>query len=153
MATPHLAFTLQHEGFCNEIRTPVTITDIYSNTSAIFSAVWDTGAMRTAISQKVVDTIQCIATDQTTMIGVGSKPKTVNVYDVHLTLPNQVTINKLSVLSASELGGCDVLIGMDIIVLGDFAITNCDKKTVMTFSIPSHKKLCFVERAQKLNKR
>ena len=49
------------------------------------------------------------------------------------------------------MGGCDVLIGMDIICLGDLAITNHDGKTIMTFSIPSHKPLCFVERAEKLN--
>ncbi len=152
MIVGHQAFTLRHDGLSNVIVTPVTITNIYNNTSAVFNAVWDTGAMRTTISQKVVDTIGCIATDKAMMIGVGSKPKEVNIYDINLKLLNNVTIQKISVLSASEIGGCDVLIGMDIITLGDLAITNCDKKTVMTFSIPSHKTLDFVERAEQLNK-
>ena len=87
------------------------------------------------------------------MIGVGSLPQEVNVYDIGLKLPNNLIIEDIPVLSASTIGGCDCLIGMDIITLGDFAITNYEGKTVVTFSIPSHKKLCFVERADSLNKR
>ena len=152
MVTVHQAFTNKYDGLTNVIATQVIVTNIYNSKSATFTAVWDTGAMRTTISQKVADTIECLATDKATMIGVGGDPKEVNVYDIDLRLPNNVTIKNLSVLSASGIGNCDVLIGMDIISMGDFAITNCDKKTIMTFSMPSHKVMCFVERAEQLNK-
>jgi hypothetical protein len=41
----------------------------------------------------------------------------------------------------SEIGnqGIDVLIGMDIISLGDFAISNFDGKTQFSFRIPSQR--------------
>ena len=54
----HHAFTDEYKGITNVIQTNVTITNIYNNKSATFNAVWDTGAMRTTISQLVVDTIE-----------------------------------------------------------------------------------------------
>ena len=46
--------------------------------------------------------------------------------------------SNLSVMD-SEIGkqGIDVLIGMDIISLGDFAISNYESKTQFSFRIPS----------------
>jgi len=42
------------------------------------------------------------------------------------------------------LGGIDVLIGMDILGLGDFAVTHQDGKTVFSFCVPSRKHIDFV---------
>lgn len=63
---------------------------------------------------------------------------TMNKYMVNLTLNNEVTILNLPVMD-SEIGnqGIDVLIGMDIISMGDFAVSNFDGKTQFTFRIPS----------------
>ena len=57
---------------------------------------------------------------------------------VNLTLNNEVTILNLPVMD-SEIGnqGIDVLIGMDIISMGDFAVSNFDGKTQFTIRIPS----------------
>ena len=52
MAIFHQAFTNRYNGLANVIATEVTITNIYNSKSAAFTAVWDTGAMRTTISQK-----------------------------------------------------------------------------------------------------
>jgi hypothetical protein len=46
----------------------------------------------------------------------------------------------------NEIPGTDVLIGMDIISMGDFAITNARGKTIFSFVIPSlNKKISFIE--------
>jgi len=45
-----------------------------------------------------------------------------------------------------ELIGTDVLIGMNIINQGDFAVTNKDGKTVFSFRLPSVECLDFVDK-------
>ena len=62
-------------------------------------------------------------------------------------------IKSIPVYSTSSIGGGEILIGIDIICLGDFAITNKNNKTTFSFSIPPYKELDFVERANKLNSR
>ena len=42
--------------------------------------------------------------------------------------------------------GIDCLLGMDIISLGDFSITNFEGKTWLSFRIPSQHKVDFVEK-------
>lgn len=46
-------------------------------------------------------------------------------------------------------GNTDILIGMDIITLGDFAITNVGGKTVFSFRTPSTKMIDYVEEINK----
>ncbi len=56
------------------------------------------------------------------------------VYRINLLLPNGILINGLRV-SQSDLMVCDMLIGMDVISLGDFHLTN-GGNTVFKFVIP-----------------
>ena len=48
-------------------------------------------------------------------------------------------------VSEAVLNGFDVLIGMDIITLGDFSITNVNGKTVFSFRIPSTETVDYVQ--------
>lgn len=41
----------------------------------------------------------------------------------------------------------DILIGMDIITLGDFAVTNYEGVTKLSFRVPSQRHIDFVEEA------
>ena len=43
------------------------------------------------------------------------------------------------------LNGCEVLIGMDIITVGDFVVTNRNGKTVFSFQTPSTHEYDFVK--------
>ncbi len=101
------------------------------------TAQWDTGATGTCISKEIVSRLNL---QPTGMINVQtpSGMGTMNKYMVNLTLNNEVTILNLPVMD-SEIGnqGIDVLIGMDIISMGDFAVSNFDGKTQFTFRIPS----------------
>jgi hypothetical protein len=68
-----------------------------------------------------------------------------NVYLVSITLPNNVTIISVRVTECNGLNGpYDVLIGMDIIGFSDFAVTNSNNQTVMSFRIPSISRIDFV---------
>lgn len=62
----------------------------------------------------------------------------------NLGLPNRVQVTGVEVLEGI-LEGCDVLIGMDIINLGDFAVTNRDDVTVLSFQMPSVNRIDFVK--------
>ena len=68
----------------------------------------------------------------------------VNKYLVNLYLPNGVNIAGIEVAEA-QLRGADVLIGMNVIGLGDFAITNKNNRTVFTFRVPSIARYDFVK--------
>jgi hypothetical protein len=65
---------------------------------------------------------------------------------VDFVLPNGVQI-QTEVTSCDSLGNCDALIGMDIITLGDFSISNYGKKTTFSFRIPSVRKIDFTKKA------
>jgi len=67
-------------------------------------------------------------------------------------LPNGVKIDNVKATECDELNGpFEVLIGMDIISLGDFALTNKDGKSVFTFRIPSITRIDFVKEENNIN--
>ena len=47
--------------------------------------------------------------------------------------------------------GADVLIGMDIMKIGDFAVTNHNGRTVFSFKVPSMESIDFVNKNQPSN--
>ena len=51
------------------------------------------------------------------------------------------------------LGGADMLIGMDIITMGDFAITNFNGKTTFSFVTPAKRTIDYVEELNQINQR
>ena len=107
-----------------------------------FQAIWDTGATLSAVTQKVVDACGLKPISMTDVQGVGGVHRT-EVFLVNIILPNNVGVKEVHV-TRGILANVDVLIGMDIITIGDFAITNRGGNTVFTFCFPSHRCLDFV---------
>ena len=66
---------------------------------------------------------------------------TVLITDVHIGLPNKVLIENCNVIE-SEINSpnIEILIGMDIIQMGDFAIANAMEETTFSYCIPPHRK-------------
>ena len=63
---------------------------------------------------------------------------------IDVYLPNQVAVRGVEAVESPSLAELDdVLIGMDIIGLGDFAVSNFRGKTTFTFRIPSLKEIDF----------
>ena len=145
------AFTYVTRGIASVLITPVFIWAAYDpqeegeSTFREYSAIWDTGATKTMITQRIAEDCGLMPTAQSRVRGVFGA-KTVNGYLVNIALPTQhsnrpqenVAIHNLSVLEAPALtGGHNVLIGMDVIGKGDFAISNYRGRTMFTFRIPS----------------
>jgi hypothetical protein len=110
-----------------------------------FKAIWDTGASGSVITQKVID--QC-GLKPTGMANVHTAQgiTTVETFLVCMVLPNKVGFSEVKV-TRGVLRDFDVLIGMDIIGRGDFAVTNKDGNTVFSFRIPSMECIDFVKQS------
>ena len=110
-------------------------------------AIWDTGAMGTVITPKVVADLGLKPSGQITVQGVGpaGTPQShpASTYLINLFLPNNVALVGIRV-AESSVSGCDVLIGMDVIGSGDLAITNHGGKTTFSYRFPSCEEIDFV---------
>ena len=97
-----------------------------------------------AITQKVVDACGIVPIDRANVSGVGGV-HSAEVYLTNIALPSGVRFVQIRVTKAESLGGPDLLIGMDIIATGDFAVTNPHGHTQFSFRIPSKASLDFVK--------
>lgn len=80
------------------------------------------------------------------MSGVGpeSTPVPCPTYVINLSFPDHgVRISGLQVAAVPQVPNADFLIGMDIITLGDMAISNCNGDTFFSFRYPSQEKIDF----------
>lgn len=107
-------------------------------------AIWDTGATNSAITELQAKKLNLIPTGIKMVSGLGGTiPK--KTYLIDIILPNSVRIPNLSVTELDNpknekgeiVDSFGILIGMDIISMGDFAINNYEGKTTMSFRIPS----------------
>lgn len=98
-------------------------------------AIWDTGAMSTTISPVLAQKLGLVSFGKVKMQHANGDA-IVNTYIVNLLLPNNMEISTLPVMEGA-MTDVDLLIGMDVITLCDFAITNKDGKTIFSFDIPS----------------
>lgn len=100
-------------------------------------AQWDTGASRTCIAQELVDELQLVSTGNQ-IAHTPSGKSIFNTYCVDLVLPNNIGLRDVPVMG-SEIGkqGIDLLIGMDIIGIGDFAVSCFKGITQFSFRYPS----------------
>lgn len=109
-----------------------------------FSGIWDTGATNSVISKKVVDECGLMPTGMA-MVQGATGSSLCETFLVSIFLPNKVVFPSIRV-TKGVLTDCDVLIGMDIINQGDFAITHIDGKTTFSFRYPSIEQIDFVEK-------
>lgn len=107
-------------------------------------AIWDTGASGSVISQRVVDQLELQPiTMRLVNTANGQKISPAYLVDFHLIQMDMV-IQGLNV-TLGDLGqDLDALIGMDVINAGDFAITNRNGITKMSFRMPPKVHIDFV---------
>lgn len=108
-----------------------------------FKAIWDTGASGSVITQKVVSAVGLAPTGVTRTRGVHGV-NDANVYLVGIHIPTcDVTFHALRVTEGDLGEDAQILIGMDVISMGDFAVTNCEGKTTFSFRLPSMERIDF----------
>ena len=113
-----------------------------------FDGIWDTGATGSLISANVVERCDLKQTGVATIRTANGNEDTVPTYIVNLRLPNQVVVMGIPVARGS-FGDADVLIGMDVITKGDFAVSNWDGKTSFSFRVPSLGEIDFVKEEER----
>jgi hypothetical protein len=113
-----------------------------------YKGIWDTGATNSVITQKIVDDRGLKPISATQVHGVNSS-KISPVYLVDFLLPFGVIVQSLRVTLGDLPDGSDALIGMDVITLGDFSVTNLDGNTKMSFRVPSLREVDYVEEANR----
>ena len=126
----------------------VSVNDRYGDTKAppaLVTALWDTGAYSSAISEKVVDALGLKPIASVRACGVSGWYDS-PVFKIDLQLPNQIKITGLPV-SLGKMVAADILIGMDVLSMSDFNFTN-KGETVLTIRTPSEGDAPFVADTQ-----
>ena len=150
---PAFAFTVKYNGLARELVSDVSISQAFHPaktppprrpSSTRYQAIWDTGATGTVVTQRVIDECKLSPIGMANVSTVKGKMPA-PVYLVNAILPNTVGFYNLRVIRGNVHGEADVLIGMDIIARGDFAVTNEDGKTVFSFQAPHGECIDFVK--------
>ena len=153
------AFTITANGVLKVLNTPCQICEAISVKELAegkphphgesFTAVWDTGASSSAISRKIVDALHLIPTGRGISKTAGGTIS-VETYSINVLLPTGVGFSSLSVACVNMEP--DILIGMDIISLGDFSLTHQGGKTCFSFQTPSSHYVDYVQELEKYKK-
>ena len=116
------------------------------------NAVWDTGATNTVIDEKLAEQLKLKPVTKIPARGVNGDFIT-NVYWIDILLPNKVEVLSIKVTEGKLRDETSLLIGMNIITLGDFSVTNADGKTCFSFRTPSCKEIDYVSEWEKRNEK
>lgn len=157
------AFTTQSTGIVRELRNQIHVSEAYDPATdqaepvkRPYNAIWDTGATGTLIVPKIAQELNLQPSGRETVHAVGAGGQInayeANTYLVNVYLPNQVCIAGVRVAEGT-IGGAEVLLGMDIIGFGDFAIANHNAQTSWTFRTPSHGAIDFVKEINEYRKK
>jgi hypothetical protein len=140
----HRAFTIGYEGLVSEISTPVRLEPVYTTdknllgTQAEIEAIWDTGANITCIKPSLRDRLklrQSELVEPITMSGIGGDVEADGTL-VSIWLAPNFVLELCPVYIIDFPGKEELLIGMDIITMGDLAVCNADGKTSCSFAVP-----------------
>jgi hypothetical protein len=153
MQIPTFSFTSEYPGIARVLLNKVLISPAHdiSQTQQLspsqdckeYVAIWDTGATGSVITERVIRECSLIPIGVAEVHGIGGARRA-NKYLVNIWLPNKVVIPSVEVIEG-QVKNQDVLIGMDIINKGDFAVTNYGGKTIFSYRFPSVERIDFVK--------
>lgn len=128
-----------------EILCDVTISgpeDFKNEHGVKCTGVWDTGSEGCLISPELAEKLNLILISYKIVVGVTGEQISPE-YLINLFLPNGDSFEGISTLVGNRLAEDEFIIGMSIINEGDFAITNVNNKTTMSFRSPSVARINF----------
>jgi len=128
------SFTYTYDGITRYIVTDIEIE--YEGKTEKMEALWDTGANITFINEKIINkfNLKPIGDGFTDTLSENRLPT--KQYRINLILSNNINFPNIEV-ACGYTKTCDILIGMDVISQGDFAISNYNGKTKMVYRKPS----------------
>jgi hypothetical protein len=138
-----------HAGFCLTIPianraliTDIQILHAHKSGEEVFPypgikrALWDTGATSSTISGTLASQLCLPVTGEREMRGAGGRYRA-KEYLSGLLLPNHIVIPSMSLYEFAGSDHFDMLIGMDIISLGDFLVSKHNDNLLFSFHYPS----------------
>lgn len=145
----HRSFEVTYDRIINVLTTYVLIAQAFDPEKTNphpslkeYKAIWDTGATNSVISQKVVDGCELKPIGMT-QVQTAERLITSGVFLVNIMLPHKVGIPHIRVTKGHLGEEFDVLIGMDIIGRGDFAVYPKNGQTIFSFRLPAAGNLNF----------
>lgn len=148
---------MAYDGLANVLTSPCRLSAAWTPESDSpepptfeMTAIWDTGATNSVIAQSCVDRCGLVASGMTVTHTAGGAIQ-VETYLVNIRLPNGVVFSGVRV-AKGILHEVDMLIGMDMINLGDFSVTNAAGRTKFTFRQPSIEHIDYVEQHKALER-
>lgn len=155
----HRGFFASYEGITNELTTPVNVLPASimgrrSDSCVIeVTALWDTGAVGTCIKPWLKDSLNLRLLSTSTLLeGVGGNVRAYMAF-INIQLAHNIEIEDCLAHIAEFPGNADILIGMDIISMGDFAVCNTNNVTSFSFVIPPFPdRINFIDKADTINK-
>lgn len=159
---PTFGFTSKNNGIARELTNEVYVSELHDPAGGLpapikkpYIAIWDTGATNTVVTRRVVQELNLQPSGRAPCQVVGAADQLTthdtDTFLVNIYLPNNVTIIGIRV-SEMSIGGGDLLIGMDVIAEGDFAVSNYNGQTWFTFRVPSNEPIDFVREIEDYKK-
>ncbi|MDR2368294.1 MAG: hypothetical protein LBF58_09340 [Deltaproteobacteria bacterium] len=136
-------FTIVYPGTAITIRSLVRIGFVRDNKDFQlppfedkFLACWDTGATKSCIKESIAKHYNLPSIGEIICRGINSENK-VKVYLASIFLPNETVINEIELCSHDDTLNIDLLIGMDIISMGELLVSTSDGITAFSFQSPA----------------
>ena len=118
-----------------DLKTGEVPPKVYSSQQAL----WDTGATNTLISSKVVKSLELKPYGKSGFSSANGVVET-NLYEIHLGIPSAGVVCNVLALEKDD-NDYEVVIGMDVISQGDFALSNHNGHTTFSFRLPSQEEI------------
>jgi hypothetical protein len=120
-----------------KIITPVNLYSIPfdSTLSLTTDALWDTGASISAVTPEIQKQLKATPIDKKAISGIHST-QIVDVIYITLELPNHVIKKNIEVVVCNITSNVGMILGMDIISMGDLALSNGNDQTLISFAVP-----------------
>jgi len=132
----HFPFKNEYSQLSLKLITDVEVFNYMQSQNVIkIRALWDTGAMLSAVTPEIAKKLNLISINRIKVNGIGSYC-IADIVRVSIRLPNLVELKNARISVLNLVKDIDMLIGMDIIQLGDFSISNGAGKTLFTFAMP-----------------
>jgi predicted aspartyl protease len=150
----HFAFKKEYPNLPLKLLTEAELYEVSQSKKIIkVRALWDTGAMLSAITPEVAQSLNLIPFNRVKVNGINNISMA-DMVKVSIRLPNLVVVNNTNVSVCNLVKDVDLLIGMDIMQFGDFSMCNGGGKTLFSFAMPPFEdKTDLYEKALEVNKR
>lgn len=142
-------FTIKANGIANALVMDIEFAQIDAPFKKMKTkGIWDTGASKSVITKEIMDGLQLKPFGRTIVSTASESNVSQPTYLVDLFLKHDLKVQAVEVTVGKVAAehGINALIGMDIITLGDFSVTNLEGKTWLSFRIPSQHRIDFVQK-------